>query len=193
MQTLESKLQRLIDKAEIQDQLYRWCRGVGRKDWELVRSIFHADAHDDHGTFNASADDFIRWQQRHHVGIDQSAHLLSNILIEFASPDVALVESYVVAYHHYTSAAQQAHTDILGDKGAAVGEFNSRGVGRYLDRFEKRGGPWRITKRTTLFETFRLDQLGDRCLQPHWLASQRDETDELVSFRKELTSKSSNL
>ena len=189
MTSLEAKLQELSDRVEIQDQLYRWCRGVGRKDWDLVRSVFHEDAQDDHGNFNGTVEAFISWQQRHHVGIDQSAHLLSNVLIEFVDADTALVESYVVAYHHYTAEAGQAHIDILGEADAAVGAFNSRGVGRYLDRFCRRGGVWKIAHRITVVETFRTDQLGGRQLLAHWMPSRRDDTDALVEFRKELSSK----
>jgi hypothetical protein len=189
MTLLEAKIQQLIDRAEIQDQLYRWCRGVGRKDWDLVRSVFYEDAQDDHGNFNGTVEGFISWQQRHHVGIDQSAHLLTNILTEFVDADTALVESYVVAYHNYTADAKQAHIDILGEAGAEVGAFNSRGVGRYLDRFCRRDGVWKIAHRITVVETFRTDQLGGRQLLPHWVPSRRDDKDELGQFRKELVSK----
>ena len=74
MDSFQKKLQRLIDKSEISEQLCRWSRGVGRRDWDLVRTVFHADARDDHGTLNGSLDEYIEWQKRHHSGIDQSVH-----------------------------------------------------------------------------------------------------------------------
>jgi hypothetical protein len=180
----DPRLKRLIDRAEIQDQLHLWCRGTARKDWDLVRSIFHADAQDDHGTFNGTLEDFIAWQQRHHAGITQSVHFLGNILVEFSGPDQALVETYVIAYHHYL-AGSQAGVDILGTEAAAeAGEFNSRIVGRYIDLFERRDGIWRIARRQAVFETLRADQRGGRCLQPHWVAATRDQNDPWLSFQR---------
>ena len=187
MSDLEKQVQRLVDRAEITDQLNRWSRGVARKDWDLVRSIFHPDARDDHGTFDGSVDEFIGWQQGHHLGVDQSAHMLTNIIIEFASDDLALVETYVVAYHNYTEDSPTARKDILGDEGArGRGSVNSRIVGRYLDRFERREGAWRIAYRMTVFETLRADQDGGRGLQPQWIAARRDEQDPLIRLRAEM-------
>jgi hypothetical protein len=187
--SLESKMQLIADKEEIRDQLYRWCRGVGRKDWDLVRSIFHPNAQDRHGHYNGSVDEFLEWQRCHHASIDQSAHLLSNVLIEFAGPDIALVESYVVEYQSYPLEAQSARVAVLGEEASkTIGAFSVRGVGRYLDRFQRADGAWKISHRTTVFETFRIDQ-GGRNLQPHWISAQRDETDELVRLREELRAK----
>ena len=47
-------LQRLIDKDEIRDVMARYCRGVDRADWDLVRSTYHTDAYDDHGDYRGN-------------------------------------------------------------------------------------------------------------------------------------------
>jgi hypothetical protein len=186
MSGFDEQVQRLLDKSQITDQLYRWARGVARKDWDLVRSVFHSDARDDHGTFDGGVEDFIGWQKRHHVGVDQSVHFMGNILIEFAASDLALVETYVVAYHNYTDQSPNARSDILGDGAKGLGAVNSRIVGRYLDRFERRDGMWRIAYRMTVYETLRADQLGGRGLQPQWIAARRDEGDPLLKMRRDM-------
>jgi hypothetical protein len=57
----ERALQVLLDKQEIHEVLMRYCRGIDRCDAELLRSVYHADAVDDHGQLNGKAADFIPW------------------------------------------------------------------------------------------------------------------------------------
>jgi hypothetical protein len=176
-------MQRLIDKAEIADQLYRWSRGTARKDWDLVKSIFLDDARDDHGNLDGSVDEFVAWQKRHHSGIDQSVHFIGNILIEFTDDDRALSESYVIAFHHYLESHSRA--DIVGPEAAAtMSEMNSVIVGRYLDIFKRVSGTWRIAHRQAVFETARTEEAG-RNLLSHWQAARRDNDDPLYRVRRE--------
>ena len=44
----DEALQRLIDRTQIYEVMCKYARGVDRGDWELLRSTYHADAHDDH-------------------------------------------------------------------------------------------------------------------------------------------------
>ena len=37
-------LEALLDKQAITEVIYRYCRGIDRFDFELVKSCFHADA-----------------------------------------------------------------------------------------------------------------------------------------------------
>ena len=45
---MEAKLQQLLDEAEIRRVHIRYCRGIDRMDWDLVRSCYHPDAIDQH-------------------------------------------------------------------------------------------------------------------------------------------------
>ena len=45
---LLAKLQHLIDRQEINDCIHRYTRGLDRHDDELLRSVFHPDAIDNH-------------------------------------------------------------------------------------------------------------------------------------------------
>ncbi len=130
-------LQGLADRAAIHDVLLRYCRGADRCDEDLIRSSYHPDAHDDHGTFTGSGGDFASWV----VGVLRETslatqHTLPNVLIELAG-DAAAVESSFIAYHHRTA-----------DGGARIEIFG----GRYLDRFERRRGEWRIAARTVVHD-----------------------------------------
>ena len=84
---------RVEDRLELQALTYRWCRAVDRRDWELVRSCFHPDGHDDHGVFVGDVDGMIAWLKERHAEISQSMHHAGNMLIEFAGPDRAGVET----------------------------------------------------------------------------------------------------
>lgn len=52
-------LEEMSAKQEITELLYRYCRGIDRLDWDLVRSCYHDDAFDDHSIFRGSPDEFV--------------------------------------------------------------------------------------------------------------------------------------
>ena len=104
---------RLEDRHYIQDTVLRWCHGVDRKDWDVVRSVFHPDAYDDHGMYKGDVDGLINWLQGRHPSIAFSMHTLCNLLIEFNGEDRALAESYVVAYQQYLPAEQADRATLI--------------------------------------------------------------------------------
>jgi hypothetical protein len=62
----------------IQDVLYRYARGVDRRDWELVRSVYHPDATDDHGGYRGGVDGLLDYLRARHEHIEQSLHVITN-------------------------------------------------------------------------------------------------------------------
>src|ERR1700722_6697813 len=56
--TLEKKVQLLIDHQEIEQVLKLYCRAIDRLDVELLKSIYHPDGTDDHGSFVGNAQEF---------------------------------------------------------------------------------------------------------------------------------------
>lgn len=130
---------RTDDRQEIQDLLYRYCRAVDRGDNELVLTCYHDDAIDNHGPFCGSPVDFVAavcdWAAETY---DSMMHCLGNIFIEFDTDDRAFVESYFVGYHMRRPSGEPAILEIL--------------AGRYVDRFERRNGEWRIANRVVVHE-----------------------------------------
>ncbi len=118
-----------------------YCRGVDRRDWDLVRAAFHSDAIDDHGVFVGSVDQMIEWMQDRHQGISSSLHVLGQSYRRLISPDTVVAESYCVAYQTHGSAG-------LGSEPVQV-----QVRCRYLDRIVCRDGHWRIARRTVVFES----------------------------------------
>jgi hypothetical protein len=131
----------LEDDRQIRNVLYRYCRGVDRMDFELVRSCYWPGARDDHGAFKGTVDEFIDWIARLLPRNDVTTHQLTNILIEGEVDGRAFVETYGMA-DHQTVGGPDAH--------------NSTICFRYLDRFERREGEWRIADRFCTTEWVRV-------------------------------------
>jgi hypothetical protein len=129
-------------RNEIHDVLMRSCRGVDRLDRELILSAYHPDAIDDHGSFAGSAEEFVDWVFANHTGkVESCVHHLGNIWLRLDG-DVAFAESYVLACHRRV--IDGVLHDLLSH-------------GRYVDRFERRDGEWRIAYRKVVFDWDRLD------------------------------------
>jgi len=160
MTVLPARLQALLDKQEIYEVLTRYCRGVDRGDVEMISSVYHDDAVDDHGIFKGRGVDFAEWIVDFLKDIRQCQHLIGNVKIELDG-DVAWCETYCLSI----SDDGKQHQTV----------FN-----RYIDRFERRRGEWRIAHRLIAFDISRSDpvtesygaQLGDALT-----LGKRDKTD----------------
>jgi len=185
---LEQRLRRLLDKDEIETVLHRWATAVGRCDWERVRCAFHDNALDLHGTFDGNIDEFVDWQQRHHDGIEQSVHFLGPIDVEFAGPDLALVETYVTVYQRFSKDAAQPRIDVLGSAESLSGKpLMAEMVGRYIDQFERHAGAWKIATRQVVFEWLKIDDADVEIpRQDGWTLAKRDRTDVIYEIRDRL-------
>ncbi len=127
------------DREAIRDCLYRYSRGVDRCDEDMLRSAYWDDAVDDHVLFEGNREELIAWILPSLRGMVQSQHAINNILIRLHG-DSADVESYYYGYHR------------LDYGGKLIDSIQS---GRYLDRFERRNGEWRIARRKVVVDWFR--------------------------------------
>ena len=179
---------RLTDRMAIQDCLFRYVRGVDRKDWELVRSAYHPDAYDDHGNYKGGIDGFIESLITRHATIEQSMHVVGNIVIEFDGPDGALLEAYFITHQRLSPAAGDARSAYL--RGAPIGPdeaVETEVVGRYVDRMTRRDGAWRIAHRTVVFEVVRGQAAPPGGgLRDNWVIGRRDGNDRIEVARREL-------
>jgi hypothetical protein len=178
--------ERLADRAQIQDVMYRWCRAIDRLDVDGIRRVFHPDAIDNHGPFVGGVDALIAWLTERHRTIPFSMHLVSNLLIEFAGPDSALVETYIFATLRYSAEGKAALAAFTG--GVAGGEgsaTDSLAWARYIDRFERRGGEWRIARRTVAFDSGMMSDVPPDApvFDPSWAVGRRDKDDPIYKER----------
>ena len=125
-----------IDRLQLQDLVMRYCRGCDRRDFALVRSLYHDDAIDDHGAmFKGGPDEFVAWLPQATAHWDLTRHSISNSLFVIDG-DRAEGEHYVEAWHR--TPAPDARMFIV--------------LGRYLDRYERRDGVWKFLHRSLVFD-----------------------------------------
>src|SRR6202167_4437131 len=140
----ERALRVLLDKQEIHEVLMRYCRGIDRCDAELLHSVYHPDATDDHGLFKGRAVGFVPWALNALVRDQRTSHYIANELIE-VDGDVALCQSYFFGIHRRQ------------EKGGTTAELVL--AGRYADRFERRAGVWKTAHRQVIFDRSRIDKI----------------------------------
>ncbi len=140
-----SRLERLADKLEITEVVARLARAIDRCDEDFLRDCFHPDATDDHGTFKGTAEDFIAWVIPVLKTMKRTQHMIGQSLVEL-NGDSAASESYFVAYHTI---------------GTPDGDIFMVAAGRYLDRFERRDGVWKISHRHAVYDWNRVGPSTD--------------------------------
>lgn len=135
----------LLDQIELRDLVMRYCRGIDRRDFALVRSCYHDDAIDDHGNlFKGSPDDYVAWLEPTMAHLECTIHSISNSLF-VVDGDVAEGEHYAYAYHR-TSGAERQEIIIYG---------------RYLDRYERRDGIWKFSHRQLVFDAGTMQPVNE--------------------------------
>ena len=147
--TIEARLRLVEDRQAIHDVIVRYCRGVDRSDPDLVLAAFHDDAIDNHfgvvlpfreaiGTLKAA-----RSGGGSPPSKTTSMHNICNVLIA-VDGDIARCESYVIVIVR------------IPQDGGAIDWMHA---GRYVDRFERRNGEWRIAYRTVVYDLERFDEV----------------------------------
>ncbi|MFA7587814.1 MAG: nuclear transport factor 2 family protein [Novosphingobium sp.] len=139
---MDADLKEWVDRQKIYEVIARYCRGVDRGDPDLIRSVYHADATDDHGMFQGLGHDFADWIVKwNRENIKLSQHFIGNFLCEFHK-EVALTETYCISFSEDFS-------------GQHMTVYN-----RYLDRFEFRHGHWKIAERRVVLDLTRIDPIS---------------------------------
>jgi hypothetical protein len=141
-------------------------------DTELTLSAYHPDAIDDHGGIVAYPKTFVAWANESHAQQSITHHMITNHSCELDG-DVAHTESYFFA--------------VL--KSLSSEEVTLAG-GRYVDRFERRKGQWKIAARKCMVEwggTPAAEPLAERSRKLHNLGGKpaRDRSD--PSYERPLT------
>ncbi len=179
---------RLEDRFAIEQELLRYCRGVDRKDWAAVAAAYHPDAYDDHGNYKGDIPGFVESVRKRHEAIEQSTHAISNIQIEFAGPDTALVETYFIVHQRHAPGDTAAYASFVrGPMPSADQALEVETVGRYVDRFTRRDGAWKIASRVVVFEVYRAQAApAGGGLLKNWAIARRDGTDAMELARREV-------
>jgi hypothetical protein len=119
--------------------LYDYCRGIDQRDEALVVSTYHPDAVDRHPPYEGLGADFpaVAFASFTELGVVMSSHQITNCRAEVRG-DSADVMSYFL-------------TTLL--KRATIDDYEVAIIaGRLADRFECRGGAWKVADRTALVD-----------------------------------------
>jgi hypothetical protein len=128
------KLDALLDKADIMECLTRFSRGMDRFDRDLYLSAFHADAEMAAGPYVGDVAGCYDWAvPMHDAGQIVTHHSLLNNTTEIDG-DTAHSETYYL----FVGRNRDESLWMAG--------------GRYIDRFERRAGEWKIALRTNVIE-----------------------------------------
>ena len=134
---MNEQVQALLDKQSIYEVLVTYCRGVDRCDEDLIRSAFHDDSYDDHGYWKGPGHELAPFlADRLRNANSATTHSVTNVLIELDG-DLARCQA-------------QVHATLIR-KGSDPVEVDVVGP-RYLDRFSRRDGRWRIEHRIVVLD-----------------------------------------
>jgi len=176
---MQQAIHELLEREKIRHALQRYARGVDRRDWQLVAGAYHPDAFDDHGGYKGGVSGLLEWLERRHALIEQSMHFLGNCIIDFLSDTEAIVETYCVVYQRYGEEARETIQTWLGDEELPPEKkLMAELACRYVDRFERREGEWRIARRTVVMEEVKVAAEPLR-LRPGYAMARRDPADAL--------------
>lgn len=124
-----ARMRALLDRQDIADCLARIARGTDRFD----RTLFLSGCHDDArfsvgGTVSSAAETYESGRAMHEDHTIATLHCLSTL-----NCDIAGDSAHVETYHTYYA--------------RSADETNWAATGRYIDRFERRGGVWGLVFR----------------------------------------------
>ena len=139
--------QQALDYIAIQRVMSNYCKASDEGIEELMRSVYHEDAYDDHaGMFSGPASEFVDFAMTQSHTLTLLSHHLTTMHVDFTSSTVAQVKTNVV----------YAECDEAGQKVTLI-------LGRYQDRFEKRNGAWKIADRKAFVDLL-LDDVDAKLL-----------------------------
>jgi hypothetical protein len=163
-------------ESEIRDVLARYCQGVDRKQYDLLRSCYHEDAIDSHGPYRGDRDGFVDWVRNRHRNVRSSMHFLGNVSVRLdADGRRARAETYCLTYQNVAAGGD----DPFGGSEDVWLTI----AARYVDTFEHRPDTgWKILVRNVVYEWIRREDASAYLpLDPAWTATRRDGSDLLFS------------
>lgn len=138
---------RLEDREAIRDVIAAYAHAIDRRRWDMMQNLFHDDAQFGFGTVAGDWREFVEQASGLIGACLATQHQLGQVQFGFEGDDVCLTETYMTAMH--TIPPGYPIPEVFPDKGEI---YSAIIAGRYIDRFERRNGEWRIAKRTGLYD-----------------------------------------
>jgi len=157
---LQAQVAYLTDRQQISDTLQRYIRGIDRHDKDLARSAFWPEARINLGT-PSGRDEYVDHEEAALAGYAAHQHHITGQTVEIDG-NTAHVESYVF----FIAVPRDRSKDTEGPASpgrAKVSEKTQLGSGRYIERWEKRDGEWKILVREYVHEMNVYGETADYC------------------------------
>ena len=142
----DRRMQMVADKFELHELAMRYARAIDRRDRALLLGCYHPDAIDDHGTvFCGDPVEYADWAAADHGAVrgDGALH-----------HEHALPRRWRRCRGRVVFRGLSPHDRAAGARDVVVG-------GRYLDRYQRRAGEWRIAHRTIAWDSARTTDCAD--------------------------------
>ncbi len=151
MADLNTEFRELLDKQTCIELITRYSRALDWLDDNALKSVFWPDAEIDFGFFKGRGEQFMIEVMKVEHSLARRWHMTTNPLVR-VNGDTAEGESYGLAAGIAIRDGRATH-DIF--------------AGRYLDRFERRNGEWRIARRVYIADwqqSFEVDASAENKL-----------------------------
>ena len=142
---MSDRMEALLAKQDIYELSCRYMRGLDRLDGELMLAQFWEDGWCEYGFYNSAPGDFVAFALGALAEHQANQHMLGQVLVDLDG-DQAFGEVYFRAYHKLT--AENGFEDLII-------------AGRYLDRYERRGGIWKFAYRSEIVDWSRIEPTND--------------------------------
>jgi hypothetical protein len=160
----------LLARQEIYDLLCDYMRAQDRLDPVLHRSVFFDDATTDYGAYVGGPDGFVAFAQGALTPHLANHHMIGQAKIEIEG-DVGFGEIYFQAHHRTLENGEERDLFISG---------------RYVDRYERRGGVWKIAHRSERVDWARSEPRADEGMAAYRLPWGTRAPDDLSCQREKL-------
>ncbi len=134
----------VLDRIALQHLVTAYGHGIDRRDYTLLRSLYHDDAVDDHSPYYCGpATGFIDWLPTMLATWSATSHSMINMLFLI---DGDQAEGVITARAwHRTADGKRAFI----------------AWGRYADRYQRRGGIWRFAHRFFILDSTEEHEVAD--------------------------------
>ncbi|MBY0400747.1 nuclear transport factor 2 family protein [Myxococcota bacterium] len=136
----DRELDRLLAERAITRVLHRYAQGVDRRRFDQIRDCYWPEARDDHGSFQGGVLEYVAWLEKVLPNVAVSSHQYTNVLIDVElEAGTAESEAYCLNGNVFPD-GRHLHHHL-----------------RYLDRWQRRDGEWRIAYRRVVTDWSRRD------------------------------------
>lgn len=139
---LEADLEPEANYLGILDNELQYTRGLDRHDEDLISTVFWPEARVSYGAL-VSMDEMAAWANAGHAENAAHQHHVTGLILDIDG-DTAHEEGYIF---YSSDMERDTSFDTIGEPTpgrAASGSLTTFGTGRYVNRYERRDGEWRM-------------------------------------------------